>query len=58
MLSLKVKSQEGLNSMKVISESNKHEARGKRGRGVAGKTPVFGILKGDGKVSVTIVKKM
>ena len=31
--------------------------RGKRGRGAAGKTPVFGILKRDGKVSVTIVKK-
>jgi len=30
--------------------------RGKRGRGAAGKTPVFGILKRDGKVSVTIVK--
>ena len=30
--------------------------RGKRGRGAAGKTPVFGILKRDGKVFVTIVK--
>jgi transposase-like protein len=30
--------------------------RGKRGRGAAGKTPVFGILKRDGKVHVTIVK--
>jgi transposase len=30
--------------------------RGKRGRGAAGKTPVFGILKREGKVFVTIVK--
>jgi transposase-like protein len=30
--------------------------RGKRGRGVAGKTPVFGILKRDGRVYVNIVK--
>jgi transposase-like protein len=30
--------------------------RGKRGRGAAGKTPVFGILKRQGKVFVTIVK--
>ena len=29
--------------------------RGKRGRGAAGKTPVFGRLKRDGKVFVTIV---
>ena len=31
--------------------------RGKRGRGAAGKTPVFGLLKREGKVYVTIVKK-
>lgn len=30
--------------------------RGKRGRGAAGKTPVFGILKRNGKVYVNIVK--
>jgi transposase len=30
--------------------------RGKRGRGAAGKTPVFGILKRDGKVFVSVVK--
>lgn len=30
--------------------------RGKRGRGAAGKTPVFGLLKRDGKVHVEIVK--
>ena len=30
--------------------------RGKRGRGAAGKTPVFGVLKRDGKVYVNIVK--
>ena len=30
--------------------------RGKRGRGAAGKTPVFGLLKRDGKVYVQIVK--
>ena len=30
--------------------------RGKRGRGTAGKTPVFGLLKRDGKVYVEIVK--
>ena len=30
--------------------------RGKKGRGAAGKTPVFGILKRDGKVFVSIVK--
>ena len=29
--------------------------RGKRGRGVAGKTPVFGLLKRNGKVFVTVV---
>lgn len=33
-----------------------HRVRGKRGRGAAGKTPVFGILKRDGKVYVSIVK--
>jgi len=31
--------------------------RGKRGRGAAGKTPVFGILKRGGEIYVTIVKK-
>jgi transposase len=30
--------------------------RGKRGRGAAGKTPVFGLLKRDGKVLVEIVQ--
>lgn len=30
--------------------------RGKRGRGAAGKTPVFGILKMDGEVYVEIVE--
>ena len=30
--------------------------RGKRGRGAAGKTPVFGLLKRNGKVYVTIVQ--
>ena len=30
--------------------------RGKRGRGAAGKTPVFGLLKRDGSVYVEIVK--
>ena len=30
--------------------------RGKRGRGAAGKTPVFGLLKREGKVYVEIVK--
>ena len=30
--------------------------RGKRGRGAAGKTPVFGLLKRDGRVYVEIVK--
>ena len=30
--------------------------RGKRGRGASGKTPVFGLLKRDGKVYVEIVK--
>ena len=30
--------------------------RGKRGRGAAGKTPVFGLLKRDGKVFVSIVQ--
>jgi len=29
--------------------------RGKRGRGAAGKTPVFGLLKRGGKVFVTVV---
>ena len=29
--------------------------RGKRGRGAAGKTPVFGLLKREGKVFVSIV---
>jgi transposase-like protein len=31
--------------------------RGKRGRGAAGKTPVFGLLKRGGKVYVEIIKK-
>ncbi len=31
--------------------------RGKRGRGTAGKTPVFGVLKREGKVFVSIVPK-
>ena len=29
--------------------------RGKRGRGAAGKTPVFGLLKRDGKVFISVV---
>lgn len=33
-----------------------HRIRGKRGRGAAGKTPVFGVLKRNGKVLVEIVK--
>lgn len=32
--------------------------RGKRGRGAAGKTPVFGLLKRDGNVYVQVVKKL
>ena len=32
-----------------------HRVRGKRGRGSAGKTPVFGLLKRGGKVIVRIV---
>ncbi|QQS59939.1 transposase [Candidatus Peregrinibacteria bacterium] len=31
--------------------------RGKRGRGAVGKTPIFRILKREGKISVAIVKK-
>ena len=31
--------------------------RGKRGRGAAGKTPVFGLLKRNGKVYTQIIKK-
>ncbi len=31
--------------------------RGKRGRGAAGKTPVFGVLKREGKVFVSIVPR-
>ncbi len=31
--------------------------RGKRGRGTAGKTPVFGVLKREGKVFVSIVPR-
>jgi transposase len=31
--------------------------RGKRGRGAAGKTPVFGLLKRDGEVYVTVVSR-
>jgi transposase-like protein len=31
--------------------------RGKRGRGAAGKTPVFGLLKRGGKVYVTVVRR-
>ena len=30
--------------------------RGKRGRGAAGKTPVFGLLKRDGKVLLKLSK--
>ena len=30
--------------------------RGKRGRGAAGKTPVFGLLKRDGRVLVEVVQ--
>jgi transposase-like protein len=54
---------------KTIEESNKElgeyeldesyfgskRVRGKRGRGAAGKTPVFGLLKMAGKVFVTVV---
>lgn len=32
--------------------------RGKRGRGAAGKTPVFGLLKRDGNVYVQVVENM
>ena len=30
---------------------------GKRGRGAVGKTPVFGVLKREGKVHVSIVSR-
>ena len=33
-----------------------HRVRGKRGRGAAGKTPVFGLLKRHGNVYVEIVE--
>lgn len=33
-----------------------HRVRGKRGRGAAGKTPVFGLLKRGGRVFVSVVK--
>ncbi len=39
----------GLNWMKVAL------VQAQRGRGAAGKTPVFGLLKRDGKVYVEIV---
>jgi len=31
--------------------------KGKRGRGASGKTPVFGLLKRNGKVYTQVVKK-
>ena len=55
-------------SLSAIEEADKGEfevdesyfgarrMRGKRGRGAAGKTPVFGLLKRGGKVYVSIVK--
>jgi transposase len=43
-----------------LSLMNRNEGakrvRGKRGRGAAGKTPVFGLLKRDGKVLVKVVE--
>ena len=39
--------------MKVIKGARR--VRGKRGRGAAGKTSVFGVLKRNGKVFVTVV---
>ena len=39
-----------------LDESYFKRVRGKRGRGAAGKTPVFGLLKRDGNVYVEVVK--
>ena len=40
-----------------VSYFGARRVRGKRGRGAAGKTPVFGIWKREGRVFVNVVKK-
>ena len=42
--------------MQSLRSCGAKRIRGKRGRGAAGKTPVFGLLKREGKVYVEIVK--
>lgn len=42
--------------MQSLCSCGAKRVRGKKGRGAAGKTPVFGLLKRDGKVFVQIVK--
>ena len=39
-----------------VEQNGAKRVRGKRGRGVSGKQPVFGMLKRDGKVYIQIVK--
>ncbi|QQS59493.1 transposase [Candidatus Peregrinibacteria bacterium] len=41
----------------LLSYCGVKRVRGKRGRGAVGKTPIFRILKREGKISVAIVKK-
>ena len=45
-----------LRSARNCEQNGSKQVRGKRGRGAANKTPVFGMLKRDGKVYTQIVK--
>jgi transposase len=58
ILSASLSEMEALKGEFELDESyfGAQRVRGKRGRGAAGKTPVFGLLQRDGKVFVTVVK--
>ena len=58
MLLASIKEMEVISGEIEVDESyfGAKRVRGRRGRGAAGKTPVFGLLKRDGMVFVSIVK--
>ena len=58
MLRASIKEMEVISGEIEVDESyfGAKRVRGRRGRGAAGKTPVFGLLKRDGMVFVSIVK--
>lgn len=58
ILQVSIKEMEVISGEIEIDESyfGARRVRGKRGRGAAGKTPVFGLLKREGKVFISVVR--